>query len=101
MIMDGVCMFTKHVCMFIDNVYILLTMFTCLWTGVNVSLPFFTKGDKIVVASTDSDWRHAELRTLIPCVTCTSRQVRVNGKLEVLKRGCVHPYLCIHAQKIL
>ena len=39
-------------------------------------------GDKIVVASTDFDWKQAEVREIVDCQKeCTSKsQIRVNGK---------------------
>ncbi|XP_025088635.1 protein DDB_G0287365-like isoform X2 [Pomacea canaliculata] len=44
-------------------------------------------GDQIVVVSTDFDWRQAEVRTLIPCSTCSRRQVRVNETFQYMHYG--------------
>ncbi|GFO06520.1 transmembrane protein 2-like [Plakobranchus ocellatus] len=37
------------------------------------------KGDEIVVASTDFDWKQAEIRTIVECTDCADNQVRVDG----------------------
>lgn len=37
-------------------------------------------GDKIVVASTDYSMHQAEEFTVLPCPTCTSNQVKVQGE---------------------
>ncbi|KAK3784405.1 hypothetical protein RRG08_006571, partial [Elysia crispata] len=34
-------------------------------------------GDKIVVASTDFDWRQAEVKTILPCLDCSPYQVKL------------------------
>ena len=37
-------------------------------------------GDKIVVASTDYDWEQAEEKTVIECLECNNKQVRLDCK---------------------
>ncbi|KAK3732303.1 hypothetical protein RRG08_006572, partial [Elysia crispata] len=34
-------------------------------------------GDKVVVASTDFDWRQAEVKTILPCLDCSAYQVKL------------------------
>ncbi|KAK3713288.1 hypothetical protein RRG08_043869 [Elysia crispata] len=36
-------------------------------------------GDEVIVASTDFEWRQAEIRTIIPCRECSPNQIRVDG----------------------
>ena len=46
--------------------------------GVGVLL---VPGDKIVVASTDFDWKQAEVREIVDCQKeCSKSQIRVDGK---------------------
>ncbi|KAM4616956.1 cell surface hyaluronidase [Polymixia lowei] len=44
-------------------------------------------GDQIVVASTDYSMHQAEEFTLLPCLNCTSRQVRIQGKPQYTHIG--------------
>lgn len=44
-------------------------------------------GDQIVVASTDYSMHQAEEFTLLPCPTCTSNQVKVQGKAQFIHMG--------------
>lgn len=44
-------------------------------------------GDQLVVASTDFDWQQAEVRTIIPCPSCSARQVRVDDSFNYLHYG--------------
>ncbi|GFO45245.1 transmembrane protein 2-like [Plakobranchus ocellatus] len=37
-------------------------------------------GDQVVVASTDYDWRQAEVKTIVECHDCASNQFRVEGE---------------------
>lgn len=39
-------------------------------------------GDRVVVASTDYSMHQAEEFTLLPCPTCTSNQIKVQGKVS-------------------
>uniref|UniRef100_A0AAR2J641 G8 domain-containing protein n=1 Tax=Pygocentrus nattereri TaxID=42514 RepID=A0AAR2J641_PYGNA len=44
-------------------------------------------GDRLVVASTDYSMLQAEEFTVLPCLTCTSNQVKVEGKPQFLHMG--------------
>uniref|UniRef100_A0A8D0D9G8 Cell migration inducing hyaluronidase 1 n=1 Tax=Sander lucioperca TaxID=283035 RepID=A0A8D0D9G8_SANLU len=44
-------------------------------------------GDRVVVASTDYSMHQAEEFTLLPCPTCTSNQVKVQGKAQFTHMG--------------
>ncbi|KAA8585663.1 hypothetical protein FQN60_004357, partial [Etheostoma spectabile] len=44
-------------------------------------------GDRVVVASTDYSMHQAEEFTLLPCPTCTSNQVKVQGKAQFIHMG--------------
>uniref|UniRef100_A0A7N6A038 G8 domain-containing protein n=1 Tax=Anabas testudineus TaxID=64144 RepID=A0A7N6A038_ANATE len=44
-------------------------------------------GDKVVVASTDYSMHQVEEFTLLPCPTCTSNQVKVQGKAQFIHMG--------------
>ena len=41
---------------------------------------FCTLGDKVIIASTDYDWRQAEERTLLECDECSNKQVQLDSK---------------------
>ncbi|XP_045929973.1 cell migration-inducing and hyaluronan-binding protein [Micropterus dolomieu] len=47
----------------------------------------WVSGDRVVVASTDYSMHQAEEFTLLPCPTCTSNQVRVQGKAQFIHMG--------------
>uniref|UniRef100_A0A671TS54 Cell migration inducing hyaluronidase 1 n=1 Tax=Sparus aurata TaxID=8175 RepID=A0A671TS54_SPAAU len=44
-------------------------------------------GDRVVVASTDYSMHQAEEFTVLPCPTCTSNQVKVQGKPQFIHMG--------------
>ncbi|XP_076471153.1 cell surface hyaluronidase CEMIP2-like [Babylonia areolata] len=44
-------------------------------------------GDEIVVASTDFDWRQAEVKKILPCDTCRPDQIRVDGAFQYSHYG--------------
>ncbi|KAG8001668.1 Cell migration-inducing and hyaluronan-binding protein, partial [Nibea albiflora] len=44
-------------------------------------------GDRVVVASTDYSMHQAEEFTLLPCPTCTSNQIKVQGKAQFIHIG--------------
>ncbi|XP_053275095.1 cell migration-inducing and hyaluronan-binding protein [Pleuronectes platessa] len=44
-------------------------------------------GDRVVVASTDYSMHQSEEFTLLPCPTCTSNQVKVQGKAQFIHMG--------------
>jgi len=56
-----------------------------------------TPGDKIVVASTDFDWRQAEVREIVDCrQECSASQIRVDGKpiqTSVNAKDQIHVYI--------
>ncbi|GFN91401.1 transmembrane protein 2-like [Plakobranchus ocellatus] len=44
-------------------------------------------GDKVVVASTDFEWRQAEMKTILPCPDCTNYQVKLEGEFQYTHFG--------------
>ncbi|RUS68707.1 hypothetical protein EGW08_023530, partial [Elysia chlorotica] len=44
-------------------------------------------GDKVVVASTDFDWRQAEVKTILPCSDCSPYQVKLEGEFHYTHFG--------------
>ena len=56
---------------------------------MGVFLWLYFIGDRVVVASTDYDWRQAEERTLRQCDECTSNQVQLDCKFNQRKRDSV------------
>ncbi|XP_076471152.1 cell surface hyaluronidase CEMIP2-like [Babylonia areolata] len=44
-------------------------------------------GDQIVVASTDFEWRQAEVKTIMTCTDCQSNEVRVDGPFQYSHYG--------------
>ncbi|GFO45238.1 transmembrane protein 2-like [Plakobranchus ocellatus] len=44
-------------------------------------------GDEVVVASTDFDWRQAEVKTIVSCRECEPNQIRVDGAFKYTHFG--------------
>jgi len=40
-------------------------------------------GDRIVIASSDSDMNHAEVFTLVRCPSCTANQIKLNSQYSL------------------
>lgn len=45
-------------------------------------------GDRLVVASTDYSMHQAEEFTILPCLTCTANQVKVQGMTSIHRVSC-------------
>ena len=57
------------------NIYILIIYYTMYW------LYCYFIGDKLIMASTDYDWKQAEEVEVIQCDSCSDYQVRLSGKV--------------------
>ncbi|GFR70414.1 transmembrane protein 2-like [Elysia marginata] len=44
-------------------------------------------GDQVVVASTDFEWRQAEVKTILPCPDCSPYQVKLEGEFKYTHFG--------------
>ena len=71
--------------LFLNNIYIYLKdkwiscKFLAEHFGTNISI--FVLGDKIIIASTDYDWKQAEEKTIMNCGDlCAPNQVRLWGR---------------------
>ncbi|XP_052081131.1 cell migration-inducing and hyaluronan-binding protein-like [Mytilus californianus] len=49
-----------------------------------------TKGDTVVIASTDYDWKQSEDKTLIECPSCSDNQIRLSGPLKFTHYGEIY-----------
>ena len=57
------------------DIYVFFLLFTILCTDRIVI------GDKLIMASTDYDWKQAEEVEVIQCDSCSDYQVRLSGKV--------------------
>ena len=66
--------------------FTLVKMQHCWKSHVTAHLVYFCfciLGDKVIIASTDYDWRQAEERTLLECDECSNKQVQLDSKFAL------------------
>ena len=54
-------------------------------TFIHLYVHQISPGDEVVLASTDFDWRQAEVKTIVDCDDCKPNQIRVEGRYFVQK----------------